>query len=484
MNIKNVKIRKGMTKDEVNNLISKWITLEDPVYMGNNIPHNWKCKCGEIIEGRIWVNIRRRGSTQCRRCRLKKITDKHIIFVSNTGGYEYIKSYLKGDTLMNGKIAKSPSIRVKHLYCGSEYDINVSLFNNKKGCSKCCQKYENSFAYHIEVELGEPLDKYWDFEKNTVNPYHIYKNSAKKVWIKCTSGKHIHTYNVYTYSFVKGHRCNKCVNKNEDMITSFAQYHIDNTDKGFLEKYWDWDKNTLNPWEISPKGSKDIWVKCQNEEINKLNRLMKKDYHGAYKTNTTAFTNGSRCPYCNTFASKKVHKLDSFGYHNFDKVMSWHPDNDISPFRVARNSERKYKFVCHECNYTWNAMLSNISKGKWCPKCASSKGEKRIKVWLDMNNIKYINDQPYFKDLLSDKGNQLRPDFILPDYRIWIEYDGEFHYRKMYDEDEYKTLKIHDKRKDEYAKKHGWKLIRIPYWEFDNIENILEKGLKTMECNI
>ena len=45
----------------------------------------------------------------------------------------------------------------------------------------------------------------------------------------------------------------------------------------------------------------------------------------------------------------------------------------------------------------------------------------------------------------------------------------------MYDEDEYKTLKIHDKRKDEYAKKHGWKLIRIPYWEFDNIENILEK---------
>ena len=33
----------------------------------------------------------------------------------------------------------------------------------------------------------------------------------------------------------------------------------------------------------------------------------------------------------------------------------------------------------------------------------------------------------------------------------------------------------YDKRKDEYAKKHGWKLIRIPYWEFDNIEKILEK---------
>ena len=34
-----------------------------------------------------------------------------------------------------------------------------------------------------------------------------------------------------------------------------------------------------------------------------------------------------------------------------------------------------------------------------------------------------------------------------------------------------------DKIKDEYAKEHDWKLIRIPYWEYDNIENILIKEL-------
>ena len=47
-------------------------------------------------------------------------------------------------------------------------------------------------------------------------------------------------------------------------------------------------------------------------------------------------------------------------------------------------------------------------------------------------------------------------------------------FKKIWDflEDEY------NKRKDEYAKKHGWKLIRIPYWEFDNIENILEKEIQ------
>ena len=29
----------------------------------------------------------------------------------------------------------------------------------------------------------------------------------------------------------------------------------------------------------------------------------------------------------------------------------------------------------------------------------------------------------------------------------------------------------------EYAKEHGWKLIRIPYWEYNNIENILNEIL-------
>ena len=45
-------------------------------------------------------------------------------------------------------------------------------------------------------------------------------------------------------------------------------------------------------------------------------------------------------------------------------------------------------------------------------------------------------------------------------------------------DDSFETLQAYDKRKDEYAKKNGWKLIRIPYWEFENIESILEKELK------
>ena len=44
-------------------------------------------------------------------------------------------------------------------------------------------------------------------------------------------------------------------------------------------------------------------------------------------------------------------------------------------------------------------------------------------------------------------------------------------------EDKFKETQENDKIKNEYAKKHNWKLIRIPYWDFDKIEEILEKEL-------
>lgn len=86
--------------------------------------------------------------------------------------------------------------------------------------------------------------------------------------------------------------------------------------------------------------------------------------------------------------------------------------------------------------------------------------------------VSFIKDKEYFKELKSKKGKPLRPDFILPDHKIWIEYDGEFHYKDIMGE--LKKQQYHDKLKDEYAKKNGWEMIRIPYWDFDKIEEILK----------
>ena len=41
----------------------------------------------------------------------------------------------------------------------------------------------------------------------------------------------------------------------------------------------------------------------------------------------------------------------------------------------------------------------------------------------------------------------------------------------------------HDRRKDEYCKLHDIDLLRIPYWEFDNIDKILNEKLNIKELN-
>lgn len=44
----------------------------------------------------------------------------------------------------------------------------------------------------------------------------------------------------------------------------------------------------------------------------------------------------------------------------------------------------------------------------------------------------------------------------------------------------FKQTQINDQTKNEYCRKNNIKLIRIPYWEFGNIEEILNKELKRM----
>lgn len=546
MNIKDVKLRKGMVKDEVNELIGEWLTLEDDVYLVGDSDHNWKCKCGNVFNRR-WFSIKHNNQINCGCVEYNQQEERYKYEVEKTGEYEYIRSYRRGDVLPNGKVVgDSPYIQIKHKYCGSIYEITSNSFINQyRRCVKCCSSYENSFAYYIEKILGEPIEKYWDFEKNTVNPYHISRNFSKsKIWIKCTEKDYHGSYQIRCDHFVRGVRCGYCNGKKVHPKDSFAQYHIDNTDKNFLVKYWS-DKNTVDPFSIAPNSGKKIWIKCQEKDYhndynttaiqftrgdrcgycngknvhsfdsfaqyckdnidenflekywssnniinpwsikpNAHNKIwikcQCKDYHnevGGYEIACYSFVQGVRCPYC---FNRKVHPLDSFGYKHFDKVMSWHPDNKISPFRVSPNSGRKFKFACETCGHEWNSVLSAISKGSWCPQCNSSKGEKEITKWLRLNNIEFI-PQKEFSGLVGIGRKNLSYDFYLPDYNLLIEYQGAFHdgtvtgsYRNLYDFDRQKE---HDKRKREYAKKNNIELLEIWYWDFDSIDEILKDRL-------
>ena len=88
-------------------------------------------------------------------------------------------------------------------------------------------------------------------------------------------------------------------------------------------------------------------------------------------------------------------------------------------------------------------------------------------------NIPYIR-QYRFNDC-RDK-NQLPFDFYLPKHKICIEYDGEQHFESIEHfggDERLEDTQLKDKIKTKYCKRHKIRLIRIPYWDYDRIEDII-----------
>ena len=383
----------------------------------------------------------------------------------------YLYTYDKNDILHNHKKTSNYYIRLKCKYCGEEQNRSYYSIKPNSNCNKCCNSYENSFAYYIQMELKESLDKYWDWDKNIINPYHVSKSSNKKVWIKCIKKDYHGSYEISCANFKVGYRCSYCSKNNlVHPKDSFAQYHINNTDKNFIEKYWS-NKNIIDPWEISPNSKTKIYIKCQNNKEHE------------YQTKATYFTIGHRCPYCN---NRKVHIKNSFGYLYPEKAKYWSDKNKLSPYEIPPFTNKKYWFKCENCGDDYLRSPNHISSEKAslrCLNCTSSRGELKIfeclkKIGIESSEI--IN-QKTFKGLIGLGNGLLSYDFYLPKYNLLIEFQGKQHEqvcRGVHStKEDFEKQVEHDKRKFNYAIENNIDIIYIYYWQYDEIEDILKYEL-------
>lgn len=120
-----------------------------------------------------------------------------------------------------------------------------------------------------------------------------------------------------------------------------------------------------------------------------------------------------------------------------------------------------------------------------CPKCKMSKGEKKIYNFLQRQGIEF-SYQHRFKDCKGPKNKHpLSFDFYLPVYDMLIEFDGVQHFDPIYftrnnPEQNHKRWERHrlmDDVKNQYASQCGIKMLRIPHWEYEHVEFILQSEL-------
>lgn len=169
------------------------------------------------------------------------------------------------------------------------------------------------------------------------------------------------------------------------------------------------------------------------------------------------------------------------------EISKYNPD--ITPLGEYAGMHNKVEMFCNICGNKWFAKPNHLVRDKTgCPRCKGSHGEKRIANILNQMNIDFESEK-VFEDCTYK--NVLRFDFYIPAKNLCIEYDGRQHFQPVNfgSRNEEESIKEFDKTqqrdaiKTKYCIDHNISLLRIPYWEFDNIESFIKIALLKDKVN-
>lgn len=196
-----------------------------------------------------------------------------------------------------------------------------------------------------------------------------------------------------------------------------------------------------------------------------------------YNFITNIVDNGHVCKYCS------YDKLSSERTISVEKAKELCNERDVLYFdKYTKENETMIQYKCINHDFDVQEMsLSHFKESKHpCRYCIKFNGEIAIQDFLIKNNIPFVT-QKTFNECVYKR--MLKFDFYIPSCNYCIEYDGQQHFepvkfKKCCDVDKsYILTQVRDKIKNEYCNKNNIKLIRIPYWEYNNIENILASEL-------
>lgn len=190
------------------------------------------------------------------------------------------------------------------------------------------------------------------------------------------------------------------------------------------------------------------------------------------------FKVGHRCKRCGAI------KFNERNKHSYEYVKDYIESFGYELISEEYENINAKLFIKCPNGHIFDTTFKKFKQGNRCRFCNETNGENKIKTILIKENIKYIS-QYKFKDCRFKR--VLPFDFYLPDYNCCIEYDGEQHYiiKKYFGGYErFIDTKIRDTIKNIYCENNNIKLIRIPYWEFKNIDKILKKELRQVNTEV
>lgn len=144
----------------------------------------------------------------------------------------------------------------------------------------------------------------------------------------------------------------------------------------------------------------------------------------------------------------------------------------------SRKDVLYWKCQC-KCGTIVNVPSRNLREGKTIScGCIKSKGEEAIANWLIKNNFIFEKEKCFSNFQYEDTKGYPRFDFYIKlKTPILIEYHGIQHYESLggwNNIQHWTDRQKKDEIKRNWAKENNIPLYEIPYWELDNIENVLK----------
>lgn len=168
------------------------------------------------------------------------------------------------------------------------------------------------------------------------------------------------------------------------------------------------------------------------------------------------------------------------------RVHEANPDIEIISLDNYTTGESHIPLRCKKCGYEWHSPYSSVIVNQTqCPACSwGYKGEQQLIKILSSLNLKfkpqYIIDECKNKRALPFDNSLLDEDDKLI---CLFEYYGEQHYSPIEyfgGEEKFKDTIYRDGIKQNYCKEHNIPLLIIPYWEYDNMDNLVQDFIKEL----
>ena len=306
----------------------------------------------------------------------------------------------------------------------------------------------------------------WHPTKNgELKPNNLSFGSRKKIWWKCPVGED-HVWEAFVYARTNANmksNCPCCAGRQVAQSNCLATVYPE------LVAQWHPIKNgNLTPYNITAGTHKKVWWKCPVAEDHEWEASVS-------KRTSTERSRGCAC--CRGF---KVVQSNCLATVHPELTAQWHPtkNGNLTSYGIIWGSHKKVWWKC-EKGHEWKTSPNHRNRGRGCPICRESNGEKVVAKILINNNIPFIRQ---WKHKSCKNKKMLVFDFALKCNKLKIiEYQGEQHYKPIgFGGDPQKNFERvieNDNVKKKWCAENNIPLLEIPYWE-EKIEQTIVNFIK------